>query len=472
MSMTTNTLALSLALALGFAGAAQAASVALPERLPPLAADKPLPVPQIARKTLANGLEVWVVPRQGLPRVDYVLAVRNAGYAADAADARGFASLYASLLVEGTAKRDAKAIAEAAQGYGGSIGASASNDGVVLSGDALASQAAPMLQLLAEVAQTPSFPDAEVQLAKANALQGLKVAQAQPGYRASRALSAAVYGDHPYARTQPTEASIEAVAADQVRAEHARRFRPDRALLVVTGRITAEQGFKLAETAFAGWKASGEAVADAAPAQRSAPAQRIFIQRDGSVQSALRLGRPGIAATDADYVPAQLAGIVLGGGFSSRLMQNLREDKGYTYGARGGLSAMRAGGAVQASADVRNEVTGASLGEFIYEFGRLNDYPVPTQELEDTKRYVAGGYLIGNQQQRSVAASLAGNWLIGLPAEFLGEYVPKIRAVDAAQVQAMAKKYYAAKDQSIVVVGDYKAVQSQLKEYGEFKQEK
>ncbi|EEF93801.1 peptidase, M16 family, partial [Catenibacterium mitsuokai DSM 15897] len=166
----------------------------------------------------------------------------------------------------------------------------------------------------AEVAQTPSFPDAEVQLAKANALQGLKVAQAQPGYKAARALSAAVYGDHPYARTQPTEASIEAVAAEQVRAEHARRFRPDRALLVVTGRISAEQGFKLAEAAFAGWKASGEAIADTAPAQRSAPAQRIFIQRDGSVQSALRLGRPGIAATDADYVPAQLAGIVLGGG--------------------------------------------------------------------------------------------------------------------------------------------------------------
>lgn len=474
MNLHTDKLALSLALALSLgAGAAHAGpSAKLPERLPPLAADKPLPVPEIARKTLANGLEVWVVPRQGLPRVDYVLAVRNAGYTADAADARGFASLYAGLLVEGTAKRDAKAVAEAAQGYGGSIGASASNDGVFLSGDALASQAAPMLQLIAEVAQTASFPDAEVQLAKANALQGLKVAQAQPGYKASRALSAAVYGDHPYARTQPTEASIQAATAEQVRAEHVRRFRPDRALLVIAGRISAEQGFKLAETSFGGWKASGEAVADAAPARRSAAAQRVFVQRDGSVQSAVRFGRPGIAATDADYVPAQLAGIVLGGGFSSRLMQNLREDKGYTYGARGGLTAMRAGGAVQASADVRNEVTGASIGEFVYEFGRLNDYPVPAQELEDTKRYVAGGYLIGNQQQRSVASSLAGNWLVGLPAEFLGEYVPKIRAVDAAQVQAMAKKYYAAKDQSIVVVGDYKAVQSQLKEYGEFKQEK
>ncbi|MEH6417578.1 M16 family metallopeptidase [Pseudomonas sp. CGJS7] len=474
MRLQTTSLALSLSLALtALAGTAVAGPAAkLPERLPPLAADKALPVPQIAQKTLANGLQVWVVPRQGLPRVDYVLTVRNAGYAADPADAPGFASLYAGLLVEGTAKLNAKAIAETAQSYGGEIGANAVNDGVLLSANALPSQAAPMLTLLSDVAEGASFPDDEVKLAQANALQGLKAAQAQPSFKATRALLAATYGDHPYARTQPTEASINAITAEKVRAEHAKRFRPDRALLVITGRIDPEQGFKLAEAAFGDWKASGEPIADTAAARRSAPAQRVFVQRDGSVQSAVRLGRPAIPATDADYIPAQLAGIVLGGGFSSRLMQNLREDKGYTYGARGGLSALLSGGAIQASADVRNEVTGASIGEFIYEFGKLNDYPVPAQELEDTKRYVAGGYLINNQLQRAVAASLASNWLFGLPPEFLGEYVPKVRAVDAAQVQAMAKKYYAPKDQSIIVVGDYQAVQSQLKQYGEFKQEK
>ena len=474
MNMHTNLLALATSLALVATGGVALAgpTAKLPSQLPPLAADKALPVPQIAQKTLANGLEVWVVPRKGLPRVDYVLAVRNAGFAADAADASGFASLYAQLLTQGTPKRDAKAIAEAAQGYGGTLAANALNDGVILSGYALPTQSEAMLRLLAEVAQQANFPDAEVKLAQANALQELKVSQAQPGFKATRALLAATYGDHPYGHTQPTEAAINAVSADKVRAEHARRFRPERALLIVTGRISAEEGFKYAEAAFGGWKGSGEPIADTAPARREAKPQRLFVQRDGSVQSAVRLGRPAIAATDADYIPAQLAGIVLGGGFSSRLMQNLREDKGYTYGARGGLNALRAGGIVQASADVRNEVTGAAIGEFIYEFGKLNDYPVPAQELEDTKRYVAGGYLIGNQMQASVAASLASNWLYGLPPQFLGEYVPKVCAVSADQVQAAAKKYYATKDQSIIVVGDYKAVQSQLKEYGEFKLEK
>ena len=164
----------------------------------------------------------------------------------------------------------------------------------------------------------------------------------------------------------------------------------------------------------------------------------MLIDRPGSVQSAIRLGRPAIAATHADYLPLQLAGAVLGSGFSSRLMQKLREDEGYTYSARGGLNALHAGGRVTASADVR--VTGAALREFLAELRRMGEEPVPMQELADTKRYLGGGYLISHQMQGAVVALLANNWLIGLPAEFLGQYVPSIRAVNAAQVQAMGRR--------------------------------
>lgn len=460
---------LAIAISLMFSGTAMAgAGAVLPKDLPPFAPDKPLPVPQIEKKTLANGLEVWVVPRDGMPRVDYVLAMRNAGLAADAADAPGFASLFAGLLSEGTARRDSKAIAETAQGYGGSVGASASNDGVTVYADALASNATPMLELLAEIARQPSFPDNEVKLAQANAAQQLKANEAQPAFKASRALLSAVYGDHPYARTQLAESTIAALTPDTLRAEHARRFHPDRALLVVTGRLAPAEAFAQAEKAFGDWKASGAEAPDTPAARGEAKPQFVMIQRDGSVQSTLRIGRPAIASTSPDYVPMQLAGTVLGGGFSSRVNLNLREEKGYTYGAGAGLSAARAGGNIVAQADVRNEVTGASLKEFFYEFNRLGTEPVSPQELDDTKRYVAGGYLINNQMQGAVAATLAKNWLVGLPSEFLGQYVPKIRAVDAAQVQAMAKKYYAPQDQSIIVVGDSKAIAEQLKPYGTF----
>lgn len=467
--MTLRNALIAVAVSALLAGNALAATEApLPEDLPPYAADKPLPVPQIEKKTLANGLEVWVVPRDGLPRVDYVLAIRNAGYAADPADARGFAGTLAYMLNEGTAQHDSKQIAELAQGMGGGVGGSASTDGMIVSGHALASHAAGMMELLAEVARTASFPDNEVALAKANQLQELKASEAQPGFKAERALAAAIYGDHPYARTQPTEESIAAITPEALRAAHAARFRPDHALLVVTGKIGTAEAMRLAEAAFGDWQASGEPVADTADARSQAEPSFIRIQRDGSVQSAVRLGSPGIPATHADYIPAQLTGTILGGGFSSRLMQNLREDKGYTYGARGGLSALRRGGRIAASADVRNEVTGAALKEFVGELRRIGSEPVPARELEDNKRYVAGGYLLTNQMQGAVASTLAGNWLVGLPPEFLGEYVPKIRAVGAEQVQAMGAKYFDPKRQSIVVVGDGKAIDEQLEPYGAF----
>ncbi len=460
---------IALAICALIAGPALAATEApLPADLPPYAADKPLPVPQIEKQTLANGLEVWVVSRDGLPRVDYVLAIRNAGYAHDAKDAPGFASTLAYMLNEGTSKHDSKQIAELAQGMGGSVGGDAATDGMMVMANALSSHAGPMMELLAEVTRETSFPDKEVELAKGNQLQELKAAEAQPGFKAERALAVAIYGDHPYARSQQTEASIAAITPQALRDAHARRFRPDRALLVITGKIDAAQALQFAEAAFGDWKASGDPLPDAPPARGEAAPSFVRIQRDGSVQSALRLGRPGIAATHPDYIPAQLTGTILGGGFSSRLMQNLRENKGYTYGARGGIAVARQGGRVSASADVRNEVTGAALKEFQGELARIGSEPVPAQELEDNKRYVAGGYLLSNQMQAAVATTLANNWLVGLPAEFLGEYVPKVRAVTAEQVGAMGRKYFDPEQHSIVVVGDGKAIDDQLKPYGTF----
>lgn len=460
---------LALAVSAVACGAAVAGpSAELPRDLPPYAADKPLPVPDIARRTLANGLEVWVVPRDGLPRVDYVLAVRDAGYTADAPDAPGFASLLAGLLSEGTAARDSRAIAEFAQAQGGGIGASASSDGALVYANALAANAGPMLSLLAEVVRTPSFPEDEVRLAQANALQALKAAESQPGFRANRAVLQALYGDHPYARTQQTEASILGVTRDALRTEHGRRFQPGRSLLVVTGRIDADEAFRLAEAAFGDWSASGGEVAAAAPAPRQVEPRRVLLQRDGSVQSTIRLASPAVPATDADAIALQLANTVLGGSFSSRVMQNLREDKGYTYGARTASQLAARGGHLVGAADVRNEVTGASLTEFFNEYRRIGSEPVPAPELDDTKRYVAGGYLIANQLQAAVASTLASNWLVGLPPEYLGEYVPRVRAVTAEQVQAMGAKYFAPERQSIVIVGDGAAVSGQLEPWGPF----
>lgn len=461
-------LVLTLSVMLAFAPAASAADIPAPAGMPAFGAEKTIPAPSITRHTLANGLIIWVVPRQGLPRVDYVLAIRGAGYAADQADQAGFASMLAGLLNEGTAKRDSRAIAEAAQGMGGSVGAAASADGIMVYGNALASQAPNMLQLLAEVARQPSFPEKEVALTKANALQGLKVQETQPGFRAERAIKGVVYQDHAYGHNDATVASVEALNPALLKAEHHKRFRPDQALLVITGQVDAQAAIKLAEQAFGDWKADRRAPPVTKPVPAAGKPQHILLTRAGSVQSTLRIGSTGIAASAADQIPLRLASTILGGSFSSRVNTNLREEKGYTYGASAGARMLRNGGMIIGASDVRNEVTGAALSEFFKEFERLGSEPVPAKELDMNKRYVAGGYLLSNQLQGAVAATLASNWLVGLPPEFLGQYVPLIQKVTPEQLRTVGKKYFDPKRQSIVVVGDPAAVGEQLKAFGTF----
>ena len=335
-------LMLTMTISLLFAPLAYAAeSVQVPAAMPAYGKDKPIPAPRIAKKTLANGLQVWVVPRNGLPRVDFVLAVRGAGYAADDQQNPGFANLMAGLLNEGTAKRDSRAIAEAAQGMGGSVSGSTMLDGIVVSANAVASQAGPMLDLLAEVARQPSFPAQEVALAKANALQSLKVQEATPRFRAERAIGTAIYGEHPYGHTEPTVESINSSSEAMLRTEHAKRFRPDHGLLVITGRIKEADAMKMAQKAFGDWKAEGVALADTAPAPTTAKPVRVLLERGGSVQSTIRIGSPGIPASVDELVPMRLTSTILGGGFSSRVNLNLREEKGYTYGASAGMCATR-----------------------------------------------------------------------------------------------------------------------------------
>ncbi|TPG45633.1 insulinase family protein [Rhodanobacter glycinis] len=466
--MKTNTTFKTLALALGLAlaGFAQAATP-LPKDLPAYGPDKPLPTPQIAQRTLTNGLTVWVVPRDGLPKVNVALAVLG-GTAADEAATPALSEMMARLLNEGTASRSSRDIAEALQAIGGDYSAGTGDDSINIRASALASHASKLLELVADTALHPSFPANEVALAKANALQGLKVQEADPDWQAQRAFGHAAYGEHPYSRDSLNEASVQAASPDSLRALHDARFRPDRALLVIVGRIDANAAFRLVEQQFGGWKATGKALADTAPAPREAAPQRLLVPRDGAVQSNIRYGRPAVPANDPDYIPLTVANTILGGGFTSRITQDIREDKGYSYSPWSRFSANRVGGSTLASVDVRNEVTGATLAELAKLYDGMASQPASAEELTGAKRLVGGIYLLRNQIQGALIGTLANYWVDGLPPSFLGSYVAEANKVTTEQVQAMGRKYFAAKDQSIVVVGDAKAIDAQLKPYGTF----
>jgi zinc protease len=450
------------------AATAQAADVKLPAELPPFGTDRPLPKPKIIQSKLDNGMEIWIVPRTGLPRVDFVYVARGAGFAADDKDHPGFANLLAGLLAEGTADHDSRSLAELAQSYGGEISAQASNDGIFLSANAVKSKADQMGMLLAEVVRQASFPELEVALDKANALQGLKTQEATPRFRAERALNRVIFGDHPYGHTSPTVEAISSVTLDFCRAEHSKRFRPDRSLLVIAGPVDANAMSALAKRAFGGWRAAGSASADGLAVTAKAAPVRLLLERAGSVQSAVRLGASGTKADVADYVPLRLTSTILGGGFSSRVNLNLREEKGYTYGASAGARFYRDGGGVVAAADVRNEVTGAAITEFLAEYRAIGKELISDSEMMLQKRYLAGTYMLTNQRQGSVVTTLATNWVLGLPVEIFDGFVPKMQKVTAAEVQAMGQKYFAPDKQSIIVVGDRAQIAEQLKPFGDF----
>jgi predicted Zn-dependent peptidase len=324
------------------------------------------------------------------------------------------------------------------------------------------------MALVADTALHPSFPAKEVALAQANAMQELKVQESSPAWQAQRAFDHAAFGSHPYARDALNEASVQASTPETLRALHDARFQPDRSLLVIVGRIDAAQAFELASEQFGAWKSDGKALAATAPAPGEAAAKRLIVPREGAVQSNIRYGRPAIPASNPDFIPLTVADTILGGGFTSRITQDIREDKGYSYSPFSRFNAQRAGGSAFARVDVRNEVTGATLAELAKLYDSMATQPPSAEELTGAKRLVGGIYLLRNQIQGALTATLAGYWVDGLPPDFLGRYVAEANKVTADQVQAMGRKYFASKDQSIVVVGDPKAIDAQLKPFGKF----
>jgi predicted Zn-dependent peptidase len=438
----------------------------LPAELPPFGEDKPLPVPRIAESKLPNGLTVWLVPREGFPRLTAVLAVRG-GSAADPKGAEGIAELLADTVREGTKTRTSRVIAEELQAVGADLGSFAGADAIYLNVGGLSAGAAKMIEVLADVARNASFPAAEVELAKGNALQGLMARESTPEFLAQKALARAVYGEHPYRVVAPSKETLQAATPAQLAQEHARRFRPDHALLVVVGAFDVTAANAAIQKHFGAWTA-GTASTGETPASPPAGQRRLLVvSRPGSVQSLLLMGRPVVTVTDPAYYPLLVANTIVAGSFGSRLVENIREDKGYTYSPGGGVSTRAKGGLLTMRADVRSDVTAAALTEMFYEQDRLASTTPTEEELSRAKRYQAGLYLLRNQIQGAVAQTLAANWVNGLPPGALGEFVTKVNAVTAAQVREAGRAFYPSSRQTVVVVGDAAKVKDELSPFGE-----
>jgi len=437
----------------------------LPKDLPPFGEDRPLPVPAIAQSKLPNGLTVWLVERSGFPRLALVLAVRG-GTAADPGEAQGISELLAETVKAGTATRTSRRIAEELQAVGGEIGAFPSADAIYVTAAGLGSGAGKLLEVMADVARSASFPAAEVELARTNAIQGLLARESTPEFLAQKAFARAVYGDHPYHVTAPSKETLQAATPELIRKEYARRFRPEGALLVVVGDMDSAAVSAAVARHFGPWMGAGEAPAATPPSPSAAGRRLLVVSRPGSVQSVILMGRPASTVTDPDYFPQLVANTICAGSFGSRLVENIREDKGYTYSPGGSVQPRQRGGLLTVRADVRTEVTAASLLEMFYELDRMGATLPTEEELSRAKRYQAGLYLLRNQIQGAVARTLATNWVNGLPPEALAEFVPRVNAVTAEQVREAGRSTYPSATQTVVVVGDEPMVKAELAQFG------
>jgi len=441
---------------------------ALPPDLPPFGADKPLPVPTIAQSKLPNGLSVWLVKRSGFPRAALVLALRGAGSAADPSGADGLTGLLAAAVKEGTPTRTSRAIAEELQTVGAEIDASGTADALYVTTGGLGAGVPKMVEVMADIARHASYPQGEVELAKQNALQDLAAQEATPEFLARKTLARAVYGDHPYHSVAPSKETLQGTTAADLKREHARRFHPERALLIVVGDFDAAAVQMAITQHFGAWRGVGDAPADTPPSPAGATARRLIVTpRPGSVQSQILIGRLAPTVTDPAYYPLLVANTICSGSFGSRLVENIREDKGYTYSPGGSIATRAKGGLLTVRADVRTEVTAAALTEMFYEQDRMAATMPTDEELSRAKRYQGGLYLLRNQIQSAVAQTLASNWVNGLPPEALGEFVSKVNAVTADQVREAGRAFFPSARQTVVVVGDEAKVKAELAQFGE-----
>jgi zinc protease len=425
---------------------------------------RPFNLPKPLEKTLPNGLKIVVVEDKRLPIVSMRLAFHS-GDIQDAKDVIGLTGMMTSLLKEGTAARSSKQIAEEIEKIGGSISAYSDADFTYVSATSLSQYSDQILQLMADVTLNPSFPQKEIDLAKQNTIQGLDFQRSQPSFLANEQLDKKIWGEHPYGNTTATKVTISAITRDKLVAFHKQMFIPNNAVLVVVGNIDKAKITNDVAKLFGNWQKGSPAEANfSAPPTRTEKTLTI-VNRDGSSQSNIVMANVAINRTNPDFFPMLVLNQIYGGGASSRLFMNIREDKGYTYGAYSNLDTKRLAGAFGSSAEVRNEVTGASLKEFFYEMDRIRNTPVPAQELADAKNYLTGIFPIQLETQDGLLAQLVRIQLNDLPADYLQTYRDKINSVTAADVQRVAQKYITPDKIAVVIVGDGAEILKQSKPY-------
>ncbi len=410
--------------------------------------------PRIDEQVLPGGLRLVTVERRDLPLVTAQIVATGGGGATDQAGRAGTASLSAALLTKGTTTRSATEIARAIEALGGSIGSGADRDAASVSIAVTSDQLAAALPILADVAIHPAFATDEIDRARAQAIDAATVSLKDGPQLAGLVASRAVFGTGPYAPPlEGTPASLKAITRGDIAAAYTRGWAPDRATLVMVGDVTPAVARTLALATLGDWKATGKAATPPVGAAFAKP-RVIVVDMPEAAQAAVVVARPGITRADPRYYALAIGNTVLGAGFSSRLNQEIRIKRGLAYGASSSVQARRLPGIIAARTQTKNATADEAIALIVAEMTRLGAAAVPVAELDTRKAVLIGSFGAITETNGELASLLSEYAAQGVPLTEVGDYVRRIQAIDAGEVQAAAATLFDPKPASIVVVGD------------------
>ncbi len=429
----------------------------------PMAA-KPFNIPAPIEKVLSSGLKLLIYRDQRLPLISLRLCF-NFGDIDEPADYRGLTSATTTNLTQGSESFSSKEIAEQVERLGASLSASASSDHVIVGASSLKNFQSDLLSLLAEVILRPAFPEKELNLYRDNTIKSLKLQRSQPDFLAEEQTARVLYGKHSYSFYSASPAEIEKLRREDLAEYHKKMFVPNRAVLVAVGDIEPDGFVAELEKLFEQWRAGevSNPILEELP-KRNARSLTI-VDRPGSAQSNIVLANLAIKRNHPDYFPFAVMNQILGAGASSRLFMNLREEKGYTYGAYSSLDARKRAGAFEATAEVRTSVTGDSLREFFFELDRIRNEKASETEIRDAKNYLSGVFPIRAETQEGLTSLVVSQELYNLPSDYLQTYRENIERVSLEDVQRVARQYVLPEQMAIVIVGDANEILSQAREF-------
>jgi len=408
------------------------------------------------REVLPNGVVLLHEERSGLPIVRVVLAIK-AGSVVEPAEKAGLANLTADLLNEGTEKRSSKQISGEIEFVGGELGTSGGADFITVTLSVLKKDVDLGFDLLSDIILNPVFSEDEIKRKKAVIISSIMQQKEEPGIVASKAFKKAIFGNHPYGRpVEGTEESLDTIARRDIIAFHSEYYVPDNAILSVVGDITKKELRALLDRYFKGWERKGVPEKPLpVPGHLSAP-EIIKIDKD-LTQANIILGHLGIGRENPDFYAVSVMNYILGGGgFASRLMDNIRDNKGLSYDVHSFFSANKYGGSFQAGLQTKNRTANAAIGEILKEMERMRTEQVTDKELNDAKSYLTGSFPLRIDSNSKIASFLIGVEFYNLGLDYVDKYKQLIESVTKDDILRVARKYLDTKAYVLVVVGNIK----------------